>query len=200
MAAPPARLILAPSVGRATPYTIGPSACPRKKLNAWSENADALADGASSVTSVCTELCSRKKPKPSTTMHAICVPQLTSRPTPPSPTAAIPPPTAIIAGRFANFRMRGAMSAYRRPPIPSPPITNPASRSPPVPRERSRSPTNGVMPLMARPSRKTVPKQTKDRGLLSDWGPEPLLPEQARDLLEIVEDRYDAGSLLITSQ
>ena len=25
-------------------------------------------------------------------------------------------------------------------------------------------------------------------------------PEQARDLLEIVEDRYDAGSLLITSQ
>ena len=33
-----------------------------------------------------------------------------------------------------------------------------------------------------------------------DWGPEPLLPEQARDLLEIVEDRYDAGSLLITSQ
>ncbi|MCE3248004.1 MAG: ATPase [Geminicoccaceae bacterium] len=36
--------------------------------------------------------------------------------------------------------------------------------------------------------------------LLDDWGPEPLLPEQARDLLEIVEDRYDAGSLLITSQ
>src|SRR5687767_109455 len=31
-------------------------------------------------------------------------------------------------------------------------------------------------------------------------GPEPLLPEQARDLLEIVEDRYDAGSLLIASQ
>ena len=36
--------------------------------------------------------------------------------------------------------------------------------------------------------------------VLDDWGPEPLLPEQARDLLEIVEDRYDAGSLLITSQ
>jgi DNA replication protein DnaC len=36
--------------------------------------------------------------------------------------------------------------------------------------------------------------------ILDDWGPEPLLPEQARDLLEIVEDRYDAGSLLITSQ
>ena len=36
--------------------------------------------------------------------------------------------------------------------------------------------------------------------MLDDWGPEPLLPEQARDLLEIVEDRYDAGSLLITSQ
>jgi hypothetical protein len=26
------------------------------------------------------------------------------------------------------------------------------------------------------------------------------LPEQARDLLEIVEDRYDKGSLIITSQ
>jgi DNA replication protein DnaC len=36
--------------------------------------------------------------------------------------------------------------------------------------------------------------------ILDDWGPEPLGPEQRRDLLEIVEDRYDAGSLLITSQ
>lgn len=36
--------------------------------------------------------------------------------------------------------------------------------------------------------------------IIDDWGPEPLLPEQARDLLEIVEDRYDAGSTLITSQ
>lgn len=36
--------------------------------------------------------------------------------------------------------------------------------------------------------------------VLDDWGPEPLLPEQQRDLLEIVEDRYNAGSLIITSQ
>jgi DNA replication protein DnaC len=36
--------------------------------------------------------------------------------------------------------------------------------------------------------------------ILDDWGPEALTPEQARDLLEIVEDRYDAGSVLITSQ
>ena len=36
--------------------------------------------------------------------------------------------------------------------------------------------------------------------ILDDWGPEPLLPEQARDLLEVIEDRYDAGSTLITSQ
>ena len=36
--------------------------------------------------------------------------------------------------------------------------------------------------------------------ILDDWGPEPLLPEQARDLLEIIEDRYDSGSTLITSQ
>ena len=36
--------------------------------------------------------------------------------------------------------------------------------------------------------------------ILDDWGPETLTPDQARDLLEIVEDRYDAGSLVITSQ
>ena len=36
--------------------------------------------------------------------------------------------------------------------------------------------------------------------VLDDWGPEPLTAEQARDLLEIVEDRYDAGSILLTSQ
>ena len=36
--------------------------------------------------------------------------------------------------------------------------------------------------------------------ILDDWGPEPPTAEQARDLLEIVEDRYDAGSVLITSQ
>ncbi len=33
-----------------------------------------------------------------------------------------------------------------------------------------------------------------------DWGPEPLTADQRRDLLEIVDDRYDKGSLLITSQ
>jgi DNA replication protein DnaC len=36
--------------------------------------------------------------------------------------------------------------------------------------------------------------------ILDDWGPETLNPEQARDLLEIVEDRMDVGSILITSQ
>jgi DNA replication protein DnaC len=36
--------------------------------------------------------------------------------------------------------------------------------------------------------------------ILDDWGPEALLAEQQRDLLEIVEDRYSAGSLIITSQ
>lgn len=36
--------------------------------------------------------------------------------------------------------------------------------------------------------------------ILDDWGAEPLLPERARDLLEIVEDRYDSGSTLTTSQ
>jgi DNA replication protein DnaC len=36
--------------------------------------------------------------------------------------------------------------------------------------------------------------------ILDDWGPEPLNAEQRRDLLEIVEDRYDVRSILITSQ
>lgn len=36
--------------------------------------------------------------------------------------------------------------------------------------------------------------------IVDDWGPEPLNAEQRRDLLEIVDDRDDRGSLLITSQ
>ncbi|MHB8885960.1 MAG: IS21-like element helper ATPase IstB [Methylovirgula sp.] len=36
--------------------------------------------------------------------------------------------------------------------------------------------------------------------ILDDWGPETLSAEQARDLMEIIEDRTDAGSLIITSQ
>lgn len=36
--------------------------------------------------------------------------------------------------------------------------------------------------------------------VLDDWGPEQLNADQRRDLLEVVEDRYDARSILITSQ
>jgi DNA replication protein DnaC len=36
--------------------------------------------------------------------------------------------------------------------------------------------------------------------ILDDWGPEPLSAVEARDLLEIVEDRYDKGSLILASQ
>ncbi len=36
--------------------------------------------------------------------------------------------------------------------------------------------------------------------IIDDWGPEPLTAEQRRDLLEIADDRYERGSLLITSQ
>ena len=36
--------------------------------------------------------------------------------------------------------------------------------------------------------------------IIDDWGPEPLTAEQRRDMLEIVEDRYEKGSLLMTSQ
>jgi len=36
--------------------------------------------------------------------------------------------------------------------------------------------------------------------ILDDWGPDRLNASQRRDLMEIVEDRYEAGSTLITSQ
>ena len=36
--------------------------------------------------------------------------------------------------------------------------------------------------------------------ILDDWGPDRLDASQRRDLMEIVKDRYDAGSTLITSQ
>lgn len=36
--------------------------------------------------------------------------------------------------------------------------------------------------------------------ILDDWGPDRLNAAQRRDLMEIVEDRYGAGSTLITSQ
>jgi len=36
--------------------------------------------------------------------------------------------------------------------------------------------------------------------IIDDWGPEALNAEQRRDLLEIVDDRCDKSSLLITSQ
>jgi DNA replication protein DnaC len=36
--------------------------------------------------------------------------------------------------------------------------------------------------------------------IIDDWGPEPLTAEQRRDLLEIIEDRDQKGSLLMTSQ
>ena len=35
--------------------------------------------------------------------------------------------------------------------------------------------------------------------ILDDWGPDRLSANQRRDLMEIVEDRYGAGSTLITS-
>jgi DNA replication protein DnaC len=36
--------------------------------------------------------------------------------------------------------------------------------------------------------------------VLDDWGPETLSASHARDLLEIVEDRYEQGSIIVTSQ
>ena len=36
--------------------------------------------------------------------------------------------------------------------------------------------------------------------ILDDWGPEKLNDEQRRDLLEIIEDRYERRSIIVTSQ
>jgi DNA replication protein DnaC len=36
--------------------------------------------------------------------------------------------------------------------------------------------------------------------ILDDWGPEKLTDEQRRDLLEIIEDRYEKRSTIVTSQ
>lgn len=36
--------------------------------------------------------------------------------------------------------------------------------------------------------------------ILDDWGPERLTPDQRRDLMEIVEDRHQNASIMITSQ
>ena len=38
------------------------------------------------------------------------------------------------------------------------------------------------------------------RLILDDWGPDRLNAQQRRDVLEIVEDRYQAGYMIITSQ
>ncbi len=36
--------------------------------------------------------------------------------------------------------------------------------------------------------------------VLDDWGLEPFAPDHRRNLLEIVEERYGRGAILITSQ
>jgi len=36
--------------------------------------------------------------------------------------------------------------------------------------------------------------------IVDDWGPEKLTDEQRRDLLEIIEDRYERRSTIVTSQ
>lgn len=36
--------------------------------------------------------------------------------------------------------------------------------------------------------------------ILDDWGPDRLTPQQRRDLMEIIEDRYGNGSIIVTSQ
>jgi DNA replication protein DnaC len=43
-------------------------------------------------------------------------------------------------------------------------------------------------------------KRVASHRIIDDWGLEPLGPEQRHDMLEIVEDRYGRGAMLITSQ
>jgi len=49
-------------------------------------------------------------------------------------------------------------------------------------------------------ARLTAELTKTDLLILDDWGPDRFTANQRRDLMEIVEDRYGAGSTLITSQ
>jgi DNA replication protein DnaC len=86
-----------------------------------------------------------------------------------------------------------------------------------VKKSSSRQPWRGETHFLSRPSRQgdweRIPVTGEGRLsrlmttlertnliIIDDWGPEPLTADQRRDLLEIVDDRYDKGSLLITSQ
>ncbi|WP_346015523.1 ATP-binding protein [Bradyrhizobium sp. 153] len=51
-----------------------------------------------------------------------------------------------------------------------------------------------------RPARLIAALERVNLLVLDGCGPEPLTADQCRDLLEIVDDRYDKGSLLITRQ
>lgn len=72
---------------------------------------------------------------------------------------------------------------------PSPIIACPG-RSPP---SRSRG-GDGRYPKVLKALART------DLLILDDWGPEKLNDEQRRDLLEIIEDRYEKRSTIVTSQ
>ena len=46
----------------------------------------------------------------------------------------------------------------------------------------------------------SVPHTRANLLILDDWGPDRLNPDQRRDLMEIVEDRYNNAAILVTSQ
>jgi DNA replication protein DnaC len=50
------------------------------------------------------------------------------------------------------------------------------------------------------PSGGGIRRISSDLLILDAWGPDRLAAGQRRDLMEIVEDRYQAGSTVITSQ
>src|SRR5215831_8639139 len=112
--------------------------------------------------------------------------------------------------------VRGRSCSTRAPTSPSPPFCA-AARTRRLPQRRTR-PFSSIPTSVAvvtttdqersscsfiPPSNACARLTTLERTnliIIDDWGPEPLAAEQRRDLLEIVDDRYDKGSLLITSQ
>jgi DNA replication protein DnaC len=60
--------------------------------------------------------------------------------------------------------------------------------------ELAMSRADGTLPLLLRRLAKA------NVLILDDFGPQPLTASERRDLLEVLEDRYDASSTIITSQ
>ena len=134
--------------------------------------------------------------RPPSSRTSICAPLADStvrfsRPSPPATgfanTSTWPSPARPAPGKAGS----PVRSATRPAATASPCSTSvPRASSPISPRRAARAGSRRLMTTLER----------ANLLIIDDWGPEPLNAEQRRDLLEIVDDRYDRGSLLITSQ